>query len=103
MPRKLKPKWLGPYKIIGHDYQRQNYMLDLSIAPGLEGIDNIFHVELPKPYKDNNALKFPNREQPQPGPLVGDRWEVERILEFILQARTKKPQYKVCWTGYILD
>ena len=73
MPRKLKPKWLGPYKIIGHDYQRLNYMSDLSVALGLVGIHNVFHVELLKPYKDNNALKFQNRERQQPGPVVGDR------------------------------
>ena len=103
MPRKLKPKWLGPCKVIGHNYQHQNYMRDLNIATGLEGIHNVFHVELLESFKDNNSLKFPNREQPQPGPVTGDRWEVEKILEFRMQTSTKKPQYTVRWMGYTHD
>ena len=56
--------------------------LDLSELPDLQYITNSFYTSLIKPYVPNNDEKFPTRKLDKPGPLAGDRWEVEQVLQF---------------------
>ena len=48
----------------------------------------------------NNAEKLPTRKLDKPGPVEGDRWEVEQGLQFRFEPGTRQPQYEVKWKGY---
>ena len=48
----------------------------------------------------NNDEKFTNRKLDKPGPVEGDRWEVEKVLQFRFKPGTRQPQYEVQWNGY---
>ena len=54
-PRKLHDRYVGPFTIIGRIGQTA-YRLDLtggSHGQALQGIHDVFHVRLLKPYQDN--------------------------------------------------
>ena len=97
---KLAPKWIGPCKIIDLIPCRQNVKLDLSELPDLLYITNAFHTSLIKPYIANDDEKFTNRKLDKPATVEGDRWEVEKVLQFRFQPATRRPQYEVKWKGY---
>ena len=48
----------------------------------------------------NNDEKFPTRKLYKPGPVEGDRWEVEHVLQFRFKSGTRQAQYAVKWKGY---
>jgi len=41
-----------------------------------------------KPYLKNNDNKFPLRGLSKPGPVEDDRYEVEKVLEYLTAPRT---------------
>ena len=77
-----------------------NYKLDFTGFPEFSSIHPIFHTTLLKKYYSNDPEKFPARELTEPGPVEDDEWEIDQVLEFRFQPRTRKPQYKVRWKGY---
>ena len=54
--RKLSPKWVGPFKIIEQSH-KDSFQLDLE---GKFNIHPVFHVNLLKPYKENDDTLFPD-------------------------------------------
>jgi len=93
--RKLKPRWVGPFRIQHVNKKRNNYTLDLSTDSRLSLIHNTFHISKIKPYVENDSTNFPGRHDEQPGEVTEGRWEVERVLEFRTAPRTGKSQYLV--------
>ncbi|HEY4153194.1 MAG TPA: hypothetical protein VGM38_07715, partial [Pseudolysinimonas sp.] len=98
--RKLKPKWIGPFRIKHVNKKRNNYSLDLSTDRRLALIHDTFHVSKIKPYIENSPHNFPGRHDKQPGEINKGRWEVEKVLEYRTAPRTGKNQYLVRWKGY---
>jgi len=88
--RKLKPRWVGPFRIQHVNRKRNNYTLGLSTDSRLSLIHNTFHVSKIKPYVENDSTNFPGRHEEQPGEVTEGRWEVERVLEFRTTPRTGK-------------
>jgi len=101
--RKLKPRWVGPFRIQHVNWKRNNYTLDLSTDSRLSLIHNTFHICKIKPYIENDSTNFSSRHEEQPGEVTEGRWEVERVLEFRTPPRTGKSQYLVRWKGYGSD
>jgi len=77
-----------------------SYKLDFSEVPELSQINPVFHCTLLKPYQPNDRHQFPAREFEKPAPVVGDFWEVEKIMEFRQEPKTHKPRYKIRRKGY---
>jgi len=93
--RKLKPRWVRPFRIQYINRKRNNYTLDLSMDSRLSLIHNTFHISKIKPYVENDSTNFPGRHKKQPGEVMEDRREVKQVLEFRTAARTGKSQYLV--------
>jgi rubrerythrin len=95
--RKLSPKWIGPFKIIG---QRHKDSFQISLPQDFK-IHPVFHVNLLKPWINNDSQEFPDRHQdPPPAVIINDQEEFE--AEAIIKKRTRygKTQYLVKWKGY---
>ena len=52
--RKLKPRWVGPFRIQHVNRKRNNYTFDLSTYSLLSLIHNTFHISKIKPYVEND-------------------------------------------------
>ena len=61
--RKLKPRWVGPFRIQHFNRKRNNYTLDLSTHSRLSLIHNTFHISKIKPYVDTDSTNFPGRRE----------------------------------------
>ena len=83
------PTWIGAFKITNFIPCSQNVTLDLSELPDLQYITNSFHTSLIKPCIPNNDEKFPTRKLYKPGPVEGNRWQVEQVLQFRFKAGTR--------------
>ena len=100
-PRKLKPRWIGPFTVL-EKLGEVNYRLLL--PPELKRLHNVFHVSHLKAWKDDGR-------QPvvRPGPwLMGDEHEYD--VEAILNDRLIDPgkprkgkEYLIKWAGYPLS
>jgi len=95
--RKVKPRWVGPFRIQHVNRKRNNYTLDLSTDSRLSLIHNTFHISKIKLYVENDSTNYPGCHQEQPGEVTEGRWEVERVLAFRTAPRTGKSQYLVRW------
>jgi hypothetical protein len=60
--RKLLPKYIGPYTIIGSNPSKSSYTLDLPPELALRRIHPTFHADKLRPYQPNNDALFPKRE-----------------------------------------
>ena len=49
-PRKLKPRWLGPYTVLA---QTSPVNYKLLLPPELGSIHNVFHASVLKPWNDD--------------------------------------------------
>src|SRR5215217_7263705 len=94
---KLSPKWVGPFMIIKQKH-RDSFELNLE---GKFQIHPVFHVNLLKPWIDNNITEFPDRQQDPPPATVIDG-DDELKAETIIKKRTHygKTQYLIKWKGY---
>ena len=97
-PRKLKPRWLGPFTVLER-VSPVNYRLLL--PPELGTMHNVFHATVLKPWKDDGRQPVA-----RPGPVLVDG-EQEYLVEAILAHRlidAKQPSkgcwYLVKWAGY---
>jgi len=93
--RKLKPRWVGPFRIQHINKKWNNYILDMSTDSRLSLIHNTFHISKIKLYIENDSTYFLGRHEKQPGNVIEGRWEVERVLKFRPAPRTSKSQYLV--------
>jgi len=71
--RKLKPRWVGPFRIQHVNRKRNNYTLDLSIESRLSLIHNTFHISKIKPYVENDSTNFPGHHEEQLGEVTEGR------------------------------
>jgi len=78
--RKLKPRWVGPFRIQHVNRKRNNYTLNLSTDSRLSLIHITFHISKIKPYGENDSNNFPGRDEEQPVEVTEGRWEVEQVL-----------------------
>jgi len=78
--RKLKPRWVGPFRIQHVNRKRNNCTLDLSTDSRLSLIHNTFHISKIKPYVKNVSTNFSGHHAEQPGEVTEGRWEVESVL-----------------------
>jgi len=101
--RKLKPRWVRPFRIQHINRKRNNYTLDMSTDSRLSLIYNTSHISKIKPYVENDSTNLPGRHEEQPGEVIEGRWEIEQVLEIRTAPRTGKGQYLVCWKGYRSD
>ena len=97
---KISPRWLGPFPVSHYEPWTQNITLDFSDYPDLQKITNQFNTSLIAPFYTNSDKLFPGRTLPQPGPVTGEKYEVEKLLEFRSQPKTNKLQYLVKWEGW---
>jgi hypothetical protein len=94
---KLSPKWVGPFMITRQKHG-DSFELDLK---GKFQIHPVFHVNLLKPWIDNNNTEFPDRHQDPPPVTVidgDDKFEAEAIIK--KRTRYGKTQYLIKWKGY---
>jgi len=101
--RKLKPRWVGPFRIQHGNRKLNNYTLDLSRDNRHSLIYNTFHISKIKPYIENDSTNFPGRHEEQAVKVKDGRWEVERVFEFRTTPRTGQSQYLVRSKGYGSD
>ena len=63
-----------------------------------------FHINLLKPFVENDAEQFPLRESPKPLPLISkdNQYTVERLLDHKdnRQGQRKRQEYLVRWMSY---
>jgi len=94
--KKLKPRKLGPYKII-KKISPVSYKLEL---PKNIRIHPIIHVSELEPYYEDN---FERKKEPPPPVIVNEdeEYEVEEILD--KRKHYGKTQYLIKWKGYPLS
>ena len=100
---KLKPLWIGLFTFLSANYNRNNYSLELFSDPSLNLIYNTFHISKVKPYVNKNSTLFLQYQLEKPGPVLQDRYEIERVIEYRKALHTSVPQYKVHWLEYSLE
>jgi hypothetical protein len=95
--KKLAPKRLGPFKIIG---TRGEYSYELRL-PSHWKVYPVFHASLLRPYTETEA-HGPNYTEPPPTVVDDeDEYEVEKLLGSKRKGRGKgQLHYLVCWKGY---
>jgi antitoxin component of RelBE/YafQ-DinJ toxin-antitoxin module len=77
---KLAPRWIRPFTI---KVQKHKDSFELNL-PNSYRIYPTFHVNLLKPYQENDDIEFPDRHQDPPEPLIinnQQEYEVEEILK----------------------
>ena len=52
---------------------------------------------------NNNSILFPQCQLEKPGPVLQDRYEVKKVIEYSKALRTGVQQYTVRWLGYTLE
>ena len=100
---KLYLRYLEPYRIIKTFPETSNYKLQLPMEFG--SIHPNLHVNLLKPFVENDANQFPLRELPRPPPIIPEdnQYEVEEILDRKVVGRGRGPRktkYLIHWAGY---
>jgi hypothetical protein len=97
--RKLRPRWVGPFKVIE---LIGSVAVRLELHDGWRNLHPVFHVSLVKPYVPGTRLR------PAPPPVDWDDgaplWRIERVLDHrdVVTAKRRKPtrEYKIRWEGY---
>ena len=92
---KFFPRWDGPYTITKSHPESSSYTLD-------NNNPYPYYASELKPYHENDATLFPNRELPKPGPVLTPEGNKEHIIERILDTRKRGRgyQYLVRWIGF---
>ena len=98
--RKLSPKWIGPFSIIARKH-KNSFTLDL---PDKYKFHPVFHVNLIKPYHDNNDSEFPDRHQEPPEPVIINDQEEHKVKAILKKCTWHgTTQYLVQWEGYPIE
>ena len=96
---KFFPWWDRPYTVINANPKLSTYPLNMD---GDNNIFPTFHSSELKLHIANNINLFPNRDHPQPGPVLTANSLEEHKLEFILNSRHRghRWQFLVRWVGF---
>ena len=87
--KKLEPRWFGPFKVLAHDEDTNNYKLELPRRMARQ--KPYFHISSLKAYNENDPDRFASRRMDKPAPILIDNaeeWEAERILDYRHQNNT---------------
>src|SRR6266704_4029850 len=83
-PRKLCPKFIGPYKVLKANHKTLTYKLKLPLDLSRRHIHDVFHENVLKPYVRNNEELFPGCEA-LPHYDFGDdpdnKWVIKEITD----------------------
>jgi len=71
--KKLEPRWFGPFKVLEHLPDTDNYKLHL--PPRVAHQKPYFHIFSLKEYRENDPEKFKSRRMDKPAPILIDNAE----------------------------
>jgi len=97
--KKLEPRWFGPFKVLEHLPDTDNYKLHL--PPRMVHQKPYFHVSSLKEYRENDLDRFKSYRMDKPAHILIDNaeeWEVEQILDYHRQ--NNRHEFLVHWKGY---
>ncbi|KZV94416.1 hypothetical protein EXIGLDRAFT_560176, partial [Exidia glandulosa HHB12029] len=100
--RKLKPRFIGPFKIIRVVVDGSTFELDLPTDLRARGINPTFHATLLRPFVPNDDARFPGRQLTQlPGfKQQSEDWNVIEITSHYGKGR--ELLFEVRWsTGHV--
>jgi hypothetical protein len=98
--RKLRPKFIGPYRVLKVSPDTSTYVVDLPPVLQRRRVKNTFHVSLLRPYQASSDALFPNRATPEPYDFgAGDdqEWYVDDIIGH-RRNNLGKLEYEVRWS-----
>jgi len=98
--KKLEPRWFGPFQVLEHLPDTDNYKLDLPSRMARQ--KPYFHVSSLKEYRENDPDRFKSRRIDKPAPSLIDNaeeWEGEQILNF--RRQNNRHEFLVHWKGYM--
>jgi len=79
--KKLEPGWFGPFKVLEHLPDTENYKLHLQ--PRMAPQKPYFDVSSLIEYRENDPDRFKSRRMDKPAPILihnAEEWEAEQIL-----------------------
>jgi len=97
--KKLEPRWFGPFKVLAHDEDTNNYKLELPRRMARQ--KPYFHISSLKAYNENDPDRFASRRMDKPAPILIDNaeeWEAEQILNY--RHQNNRDEFLVHWQGY---
>jgi len=97
--KKLEPRWFGPFKVLEHLPDTDNYKLHL--PPRMARQKPYFHVSSLKEYRENDPDRFKSRRMDKPAPILIDNaeeWEADQILDY--RRQNNRHEFLVHWKGY---
>jgi hypothetical protein len=99
---KFFPRYDGPYDVIDAFPHVSAYKLELPNSPN---IFPTFHSSKIKRFIPNDTSLFPNRSEPQPGPILTSDGLEEYLVEEIMDARRRgrRWQFLVRWSVNTID
>jgi len=98
--KKLEPGWFGPFKVLEHQHDTDNYKLHL--PPIMAHQKPYFHVFCLKEYRENDLDRFQSRRMDKPAPILIDtpeEWEAEQILDY--RCQNNRNEFLVHGKGYL--
>lgn len=81
---KFFPRWDGPYRITDVHHEASTYTLDIPT-----NVYPVYHVSELKTHLANDPTLFPDRELPQPGPVVSPDGLEEYLVDQIIDVRRR--------------
>ena len=97
--KKLEPRWFGPFKVLEHLPDTDNYKLHLPHRMARQ--KPYFHVSSLKEYRENDPDRFKSRRMDKPAPILIDNaeeWQAEQILDY--RRQKNRHEFLVRWKGY---
>jgi len=97
--KKLEPGWFGPFKVLEHVPDTDNYKLHL--LPRMACQKPCFHVSSIKEYRENDPDRFKSCKMDKPAPILianAEEWEAAQILDYGRQ--NNRQEFLVHCKGY---
>jgi len=97
--KKLEPRWFGPFKVLEHLPDTDNY--NLHLPPRIARQKPYCHVSSLMEYRENDPDRFKSRRMDKPAPMLIDNaeeWEAQRRLDY--RRQNNRPEFLVHCKGY---
>ena len=95
---KIEPRWFGPFKVLEHLPDTDNYKLHLPLRMACQ--KPYFHVSFLKKYCQNDHDRLESRRMDKPAAILNDNaeeWEVEQILDY--HSQNNRHELLFHWKG----